>query len=655
MNNNNYDSYLNNASDFPLTLEWHLQRMAERASHDPRYKQLCLIWEKTKNFLAGILSHNNAQYYTYSFHDASHSAAVVANIEQILGDRRIAKLSATDTFMILFTCYMHDIGMAIMQSDLNDLCENKNQEIEAELEKDKEANQFFSKLIQAHKKNDFNGVNDCLKQFVCDYICGMPYANLLLSNVFRGNHGANSLNVLKKIICGSNDTSNVHKVAHIVFDDLALPIIEHAGMICKLHTVPRQNREKALEEIIKDIKDYRQSGYCGDHYHPRFVAVLLQLGDLMDLGSSRYDVLYEMYYGKRDGLSKIHFDKHQAIEGALVDADKIRYSANATSVEALRLLHNETEWINAVLKFAATHWGEIAPKNFEGNLPTFILDPLKLNGEVIPDKLVSQEFVIEQKRAFELLKGSNIYETHFTFVREFIQNAFDATMLQCWREYKQRHPNCDPNALHLNSLTTEICKDIAKYSVCVSFHFCKEVGDKYYYVTEDDLKDYVLNKERPREFKTRFGLLVCISDHGIGISEEDLSIISEIGTSYNEKKAEIAAMPSFLKPSGTFGVGMQSAFKQCDRFFATTCAVESKAWEIEFTPLSGSRKGCISAVPIKGGSFPKGTTFKVFLAMDDPNVVVPVDKIALWAGDCTFSDNFEQYYPLKKAEALAHY
>lgn len=76
----------------------------------------------------------------------------------------------------------------------------------------------------------------------------------------------------------------------------------------------------------------------------------------------------------------------------------------------------------------------ICPRNFSGALPTVDSVKLYLNGMQIPEELVATQFHISQSKAFAILEGSNVYKGQYVFLREFLQNAIDATKIQYWQE-----------------------------------------------------------------------------------------------------------------------------------------------------------------------------------------------------------------------------
>ena len=63
-----------------------------------------------------------------------------------------------------------------------------------------------------------------------------------------------------------------------------------------------------------------------------------------------------------------------------------------------------------------------------------------------------------------------------------------------------------------------------------------------------------------------------ISDNGIGMDKEDFRFIAKVGSSSKniDKEEIIKAMPDWMRPSGTFGIGFQSLFLMTDEIKLTT-------------------------------------------------------------------------------------
>ena len=99
--NTNYKNY---------TLEKHLKFLSEM---DKDYELLYSIWGLNKQNLTQGLNLVSSTYPHFSKHDISHSMTIVNNIQCLLGEERIKRLGATDTFLILMACLTHDIGMIL--------------------------------------------------------------------------------------------------------------------------------------------------------------------------------------------------------------------------------------------------------------------------------------------------------------------------------------------------------------------------------------------------------------------------------------------------------------------------------------------------------------------------------------------------------------
>lgn len=93
-----------------LTLEEHFSNLEKNGDG---IKQLHNLWELLRADLASRLQPSKSVFIHYSLHDSTHSRTVISTIEMFLGEERIKRLSATDTFMLLCCSYAHDYGMAL--------------------------------------------------------------------------------------------------------------------------------------------------------------------------------------------------------------------------------------------------------------------------------------------------------------------------------------------------------------------------------------------------------------------------------------------------------------------------------------------------------------------------------------------------------------
>ena len=195
---------------------------------------------------------------------------------------------------------------------------------------------------------------------------------------------------------------------------------------------------------------------------------------------------------------------------------------------------------------------------------------LSLKGFQIPDGLVAAQFRISQKKAFAILEGSNVYKDQFVFLREFLQNAIDASKIQYWndcvrtrgyyrnkREMKKMSPDELGKILSTNVFPIEVEMEIAKQG-----------EDKEIYPVEE--ADVKALREGKKNDLLQYGVRVRIKDFGTGIDKESIKCIANVGESRKRERYVIRDMPEWLKPTAEFGIGLQSAFILTNTFKCIT-------------------------------------------------------------------------------------
>lgn len=115
-----------------------------------------------------------------------------------------------------------------------------------------------------------------------------------------------------------------------------------------------------FDEVLKLKQE--DSGFALDYIHPRFIAVLLQLGDALDMDNNRFHPLTEEFLGKMPKESYAHWKKHKAIRRLRITNEKVSISADCKNQEELRLVRMECDTIQDILKNATFYWSVIKPK-----------------------------------------------------------------------------------------------------------------------------------------------------------------------------------------------------------------------------------------------------------------------------------------------------
>lgn len=628
-----------------LTIERKLKAYSESPGHTDRHEILWHEWNHNKRWLTQLQELILPSFPSYSRHDVSHSEAVVHNIEMLLGEENIMQLSATDCFVLLHTVYIHDIGMCITHADREEILANVRfrefvEEVAGEVDSD--MGQYARVLLQENFKS--NDPND--KKYVFRKKLDVYYAIIyLIAEHRRREHGEVSEQRMKSWIDEPDKLG-------IGFSAIGIP----SRLFYIMASCASTHTKWDFNEVLK--LNQEDSGFAPLEYvHPRFIAVLLQLGDALDMDNNRFHPLTEEFLGKIPDQSTVHWNKHKAIRRLRITNEKISISADCKNQDELRVVRTECDGIEEILKNATFYWSVIRPKQSTVSLPTLDKVELLLQGRSISKDLVKAQFEIPQEKAFNLLVGNNIYTDHnFVFLRELLQNAVDATKMQYFREYQRRSKTSLTSKRkpagekkQENDFSNLTPSDVSEVVSPLGYPIEIELAVKKKCHTIDGIeyKDITdaCAKNRYSEDECEYGVLARVRDYGIGINEKDIERISQIGSSYESRKEEISKIPKWLKPTGTFGIGLQSVFLVGTVLTAYTYALNSEPYEIHFYPRRDEKKGYINVMPrkIDENIEPFGSCFEVFVPHRKKKL--HKDNPETWDG----SDPFESGYDDTKA------
>lgn len=514
------------------------KQLKKVCDENEEYKELYSTWILDKEAISQVISNVPKDYPYYSRHDESHSENILSNIEKILGDTGIEKLSPTDLWIILHVAYFHDSGMVTPDISIKELWKSdkfKDFLDKCKSDEDKSV-QKAAKLLTAFNpdnKESYEWALDIKKSVV-----------LISSKYFRPQHGDISETSINHSDIWGIDLSHNGLIQR--------RLVKLTGAICALHM-------KDFNDVMKLHK--MSNGFKTDYVHPRFIACLLRLGDLLDLDNGRFNPFVEKMYGPMPKVSTIHRDKHESTTHILVTPKIIEVEADCNTDEVYREI---IYWLNMLkneIKELQLNWNNIAPDEFE-RAPQLAEPRVLINGK--PDEwgFAKLKMEISQAKAFELIQGASFYKDKFICLRELVQNAEDASKIQLWRDIK-----------------------VGKYySMGIIEREKVESGTLMPYDIPSWIYDiYTIRVEIENDEDYT---VVRITDKGIGISPEKLKRICNVGGSYyvmKSEKDEIDGMPLWLRPTGSFGIGLQSCFLLTDKFTMETKAEGEQAMLITFS------------------------------------------------------------------------
>lgn len=499
------------------SLEKHLEQLCKE---HPEYVSLVSTWNLNKATCADALKTVVASYPHFSLHDVSHAEAVITKIEMLLGDR-VEKLSPTDTWLILHAAYAHDLGMVLKWEDIEKIWKEPK----------------FTQFLQHSMESLDTEICKAAKNISAllnhtDNICFDPLkisrdVTLINAAYFRKYHSEISR---KYIDLWENGLGIDFGHSGLVQSRL----IKLLGLICELHTAD-------ADQVLK--MDYQTDGFGADYAHPRFIAMMLRLGDLLDADNGRFSKTNILAIGDLPDSSLSHKDKHDSTTHLLVTPSAIEFRSDCPNQNAYLETRNFITWLESEIDFLKKNWDLIAPKGLGGYVARFDKKEVLIKGVPDIEGVAGLRFKISQEKAFQIVEGSNIYGNPLVCFREIIQNAMDASKLQMWK---------DLTAGNYAAWIGEerISKKTQPYDID------KAIYNNYAII----IKLNTLEDGRTQ---------VDITDRGTGISTSQFKQMCNVGvsTSLNgENEILVESMPGWLKPTAGFGIGLQSAFLLVDEF-----------------------------------------------------------------------------------------
>lgn len=560
-----------------------LQHFDEISLGQSNLRRLHSQWQFDKELIPKALQTIGSVFPHYSRHDQSHSDQILVNIERLLGEDRIQLLSATDTWLLLEAAYWHDIGMVIPHKALEEALKDPAFETyrlqiasQAGHELQKFATHFSSDVNEA-----FGGADtplDAMNQF-----------RVFMAEWFRRKHHTRAEYAInypwQAMGLSSPRTELIPK-----------RLFRLLGRICAMHG-------RSFDEVVGQLP-FKETGMANDDCHPRYIACLLRLGDLLDIDDNRFCPVMQQIAGEgRPALSKAHEDKHASIRHFRLDPERIEVTAVCSTVDGYVEQWRWLDGLRIEVQKQMSHWQDIAPDRRLGLLPTIGEIKVEIAGrKLLTEPGARTEFRLNSARALKLLQGENLYKRTDT-IRELLQNAVDATLLRIWQTERDAF---DSGQVQAGDFAHPCFK---KYPVEITLE----------------------RSPKPLSAPNKISWALTVTDQGAGISQGDLRYLMNVaGSGANaQKQGIVQSMPVWLRPSGNFGIGLQSVFMWTDVVHIRTKSLQTnEALEITLHNPSGPHAGLVEIERCEGDQFsmPIGTQLQCHLETAETRYIPNLDE-----------------------------
>ena len=543
----------------------------------------CMIlyseWLREKEMAIRILSNVSNMSSHFSIHDHTHSEAILKHIKGFLGKKVLEdEFTATDLWMLLFAAYYHDIGMVVRNVDIERIFTDQGEldkfiDLVDELQKNNSAALHENANIIKKEKNRNSILLKLKSAYLRDDL--LPKIMTLFTEFFRKKHGERSQEFVTNLYKPETSLQEMGITTLI-----PQRLFRTLGIICASHNYDDFSK-------VLDIDD-REVGMGEGNAHPRFIACLLRLGDVLDIDNNRFDPTGLAYMGENNlpADTRYHIKKHLSITHFCVSPEVIDITAEVKpktegkkdgddfDVDAYNVaeaLTNWFKWLREEFEQQKVHINQIVPAEYHVQLPYVKRTECRLSGYLYLEQKKKPRFEVDSAQAFELLQGMNLYTEPWQSIREIVQNSIDATMLRFWTTNKD-----------------ELMKgwegkdDAEKYKDLVS-------------VLKQKAVDYpiVVRVEDSSSLQS-ISYTFTIEDNGIGLSIDDLRYLLKVGSAKRNKTKWklIETMPRWFRPSGAFGIGFQSLFLLTDNVtIETKSASDGKKIIVKLFSPNGQHKG----------------------------------------------------------------
>lgn len=509
-------------------------------------------WQVAKDYVPQVLNTISQVFPHYSLHDRTHSETIIYNIGRIVGMKTLEKMSSIDLWMILSAAYYHDMGMAVFSNEKTSSFQDK---------------EFvgFLKSCQSEESSPLHDYAICFEikeekvYYKNDFLSAKSYdaARFLLAEYFRRKHGERA-----------NDSVSSDISINLPGSPIPKRIINVLGSICYAHT---QSFDKVME------LPFCEAGIDHEDCHPRYIACLLRLGDLLDIDSNRFSEVLLQTLPSIPIDSIWHKEKHMAIKHLQINDIKIEATAECDDYDVADVTNRWFSLIDSEMYNQMKNWNDIVPDASYGFLPTLGEMEVVLKGYDTINGKDRPSFKIDPTKAIEMLQGAGLYNEPHQCFRELLQNSVDATILRVFAESEENG--------------TPISDRDDFYKRCSSFPI-----------------KVAITKEKIEQDKIDWS--IKISDCGIGMSKSDLSFLTTTGSSNKniEKRKIVERMPEWMRPSGTFGIGFQSVFLLTDSVKIKTRKLnKEEVLNVSLYNPAGKKEGSVLLQTLLNEHKPYGT------------------------------------------------
>jgi molecular chaperone HtpG len=376
------------------------------------------VLELRKN-VAEWLAYIPQSFPTYTRHTLKHSDEIVLQLSKLLFfdsdfEKPSVRLSFAEAYILIVSAYLHDAGMVVSDKEkVEILASNEWQHYVS----DGNPGAKRLKAIQEFRSGSTPS-DEVQRNFLADV-----QTRFLIAEFIRRVHHQRVSNII---------TQHEAALGNFSFGD---PVLRRTiNDVCIAHGL--DHHELLDIERFPERRDIQ-----GETVNVRFLAILLRIGDLLDLSFDRACSLLLNAACPLPADSLAQWTKYQRIKHRLTAPDKIELHAYCHNQNEHRYLEDWCRWLvdeireaGNTMARASRHSNWRSPEvSLNGDTPTIRIRPDE-NATYIPSKW---KFELDPNEVFQRLI-KDVYDHPLSFMRELIQNALDATRCQIYLDLTRK-------------------------------------------------------------------------------------------------------------------------------------------------------------------------------------------------------------------------
>lgn len=356
--------------------------MVDKISDTELYKQLFALETETdhlqtsnisqhlQHVTENLLSEIGATMPDYTLHNLRHVLNVLDIISKIIPVK--VRLNRAELVLMIYAVALHDIGMLANRDEIVELKKSLDfKKLLAEYDKDADENEILSEYIRR------NHVSRS-----CHYIDIFKSNQSLYKLDFEIN-GVDFSHYLKKIILS-------HELDISEMDEERYPV----------------------DALI-----------CHERVNVLFLALLLRLGDLLDFDKTRVPLCLLEHKKIKNEISLSEWEKHLSVEGVCITPETLEFEATCHSAEIHRHVLDFLKYIEIERKDTMECISKMKCADRFLTLVSPVKYRVKSDGSYIYEDL---EISFDYKKVLSILMGTELYSSPDIFLRELLQNSYDA-------------------------------------------------------------------------------------------------------------------------------------------------------------------------------------------------------------------------------------